>query len=324
MRKTGRKTVFAALAAAVFLMHGGLPLCVQGDAGEQDKVTIGISMASELASYQKGLAGKMQEIAEQSDSYEVEFYYADWDADKQEEQLREMIDKQVDSIILCPVDAKSFLNVLREAKDAGIPVVNLNMKLDPFSCEYITTYVGGSMSEEAVLAAELAADYFGEEEGKIGIIEGFPGSDPQIYRTQTFLEEMNSQPNIEIVGIVDGKWSRSRAELAALDLLRKEPEIDMIYCHDCNMAMGAYDTLEKEGKEDEVKIIGIGDADEYKDAVKEGKIYGIASQSVDYEAAYALICAEKAARGKILRPWYKNPCETLTAENIDKYRSPME
>ena len=324
MRKTGRKMVFAALAAVVFLMQGGLPLCVQGEGREEEKVTIGISMASELASYQKGLAGKMQEIAEQSDSYEVEFYYADWDADKQEEQLREMIDKQVDSIILCTVDAKSFLNVLREAKDAGIPVVNLNMKLDPFSCEYITTYVGGSMSEEAVLAAELAVDYFGEEEGKIGIIEGFPGSDPQIYRTQAFLEEMNSQPNIEIVGIVDGKWSRSRAELAALDLLRKEPEIDMIYCHDCNMAMGAYDTLEKEGKEDEVKIIGIGDAAEYKDAVKEGKIYGIVSQSADYEAAYALICAEKAARGQELRPWYKNPCEALTAENIDKYRSPME
>ena len=154
-----------AAATAAVLLSGSLPLCVQGKGQEEEKVTIGISMASELASYQKGLAGKMQEIAEQSDSYEVEFYYADWDADKQEQQLREMIDKQVDSIILCPVDAKSFLNVLREARDAGIPVVNLNMKLDPFSCEYITTYVGGSMSEEAVLAAELAVDYFGEEEG---------------------------------------------------------------------------------------------------------------------------------------------------------------
>ena len=312
-----------AAATAAVLLSGSLPLCVQGKGQEEEKVTIGISMASELASYQKGLAGKMQEIAEQSDSYEVEFYYADWDADKQEEQLREMIDKQVDSIILCPVDAKSFLNVLREARDAGTPVVNLNMKLDPFSCEYITTYVGGSMSEEAVLAAELAVDYFGEEEGKIGIIEGFPGSDPQIYRTQAFLEEMNSHPNIEIVGIVDAKWSRSRAELAALDLLRKDPEIDMIYCHDCNMAMGAYDAIKKEGKE-EIKIIGIGDALEYKDAVKEGKIYGISSQSMDYEAAYGLICAERAARGKELRPWYKNPCETFTEENIDKYRSPME
>ena len=312
-----------AAATAAVLLSGSLPLCVQGKGQEEEKVTIGISMASELASYQKGLAGKMQEIAEQSDSYEVEFYYADWDVDKQEEQLREMIDKQVDSIILCPVDAKSFLNVLREARDAGIPVVNLNMKLDPFSCEYITTYVGGSMSEEAVLAAELAVDYFGEEEGKIGIIEGFPGSDPQIYRTQAFLEEMNSHPNIEIVGIVDAKWSRSRAELAALDLLRKDPEIDMIYCHDCNMAMGAYDAIKKEGKE-EIKIIGIGDALEYKDAVKEGKIYGISSQSMDYEAAYGLICAERAARGKELRPWYKNPCETFTEENIDKYRSPME
>lgn len=312
-----------AAATAAVLLSGSLHLCVQGKGQEEEKVTIGISMASELASYQKGLAGKMQEIAEQSDSYEVEFYYADWDADKQEQQLREMIDKQVDSIILCPVDAKSFLNVLREARDAEIPVVNLNMKLDPFSCEYITTYVGGSMSEEAVLAAELAVDYFGEEEGKIGIIEGFPGSDPQIYRTQAFLEEMNSHPNIEIVGIVDAKWSRSRAELAALDLLRKDPEINMIYCHDCNMAMGAYDAIKKEGKE-EIKIIGIGDALEYKDAVKEGKIYGIASQSMDYEAAYGLICAERAARGKELRPWYKNPCEALTAENIDKYRSPME
>lgn len=321
MRKTGKMT---GLAAAMCFLAGGFSFSVQGASGEQEKVTIGIAMASELADYQKGLAGKMQEIAEQWDSCEVEFYYADWDADKQEEQLREMIDKQVDSIILCPVNAKSFLNVLREARDAGIPVVNLNMKLDPFSCEYITTYVGGSMSEEAVLAAELAADYFDEKEGKIGIIEGFPGSDPQIYRTQTFLEEMTSHSNIEIVGIVDGKWSRSRAELAAYDLLRKDSELDMIYCHDCNMAMGAYDALVKEGKEDEVKIIGIGDALEYREELKEGKLYGIISQSLDYEAAYALICGEKAARGSVLRPWYKNPCEALTIENIDKYRSPME
>lgn len=321
MRKIRRK---AAAATAGILLFCALPMCVHGETQEKEKVTIGISMASEIASYQKGLAGKMEEIAEKSDSYDVEFYYADWDAHKQEEQIREMIDRKVDSIILCPVDAKSFLNVLREVRDAGIPVVNLNMKLDPFSCEYITTYVGGSMSEEAVLAAQLAVDYFDGENGKIGIIEGFPGSDPQIYRTQAFLEEMYSHPDIEIVGIVDGKWSRSRAELAALDLMRKDPEIDMIYCHDCNMAVGAYDALKKEGKEDEVKIIGIGDVLEYKDAVTEGKIYGIVSQSVDYEASYALICAEKAARGKELRPWYKNPCEALTAENIDKYRSPME
>lgn len=321
MRKIRRK---AAAAAAGILLFCALPMCVHGEIQEKEKVTIGISMASEIASYQKGLAGKMEEIAEKSDSYDVEFYYADWDAHKQEEQIREMIDRKVDSIILCPVDAKSFLNVLREVRDAGIPVVNLNMKLDPFSCEYITTYVGGSMSEEAVLAAQLAVDYFDGENGKIGIIEGFPGSDPQIYRTQAFLEEMYSHPDIEIVGIVDGKWSRSRAELAALDLMRKDPEIDMIYCHDCNMAVGAYDALKKEGKEEEIKIIGIGDVLEYKDAVTEGKIYGIVSQSVDYEASYALICAEKAARGKELRPWYKNPCEALTAENIDKYRSPME
>ena len=62
-----------AAAAAAILLSGSLPLCVQGKGQEEEKVTIGISMASELASYQKGLAGKMQEIAEQSDSMKWNF-----------------------------------------------------------------------------------------------------------------------------------------------------------------------------------------------------------------------------------------------------------
>lgn len=65
--------------------------------------------------------------------------------------MRDFIRRKVDAIIFCPVNAKSYLNVLREARNAGIPVINLNMKVDTVSAEYITTYVGASMSEEADL-----------------------------------------------------------------------------------------------------------------------------------------------------------------------------
>lgn len=292
--------------------------------GMEKEIRIGICMASAEANYQEGLTKIMMEAAEKDSDYNAEFCFANWNVKEQEKQIREFIEKKVDAIILCPVNAKSFLNVLKETKRAGIPVINLNMKLDTVSSAYITTYVGGSMSEEADLAAKLVAEYFGEEKGKVGIIEGAPGSDPQIYRTQTFLESMTSHPNIEIIGIVDGKWSRSRAKLAALDLLKKERDMEVIYCHDCNMALGAYEALQQSGKEKDVKLVGIGDALEYADALREGKLYGIISQSLEYEAEYALICAKKAARGSILRPWYKNPSEILTKENIDKYQSPME
>jgi ABC-type sugar transport system substrate-binding protein len=238
--------------------------------------------------------------------------------------MREFIAQDVDAIIICPVNAKSFLNVLKDADQAGIPVINLNMKLDMVSSEYADAYVGASMSEEAEMAATLAIDYFGENPGKIGIIEGIPGSDPQIYRTQTFLEKLTSHPNIEVVGIANGEWKKDKAKEAARELLEKCPEINMIYCHDNYMSLGVYELLEELGKTDEIKIIGIGNASDQMEAVRDGKIEGLVTQPPEVEAYYALECAKKAAEGEELRTWYKNTVQIVTKDNVDEYQSPMD
>ena len=295
-----------------------------GTAGEKEKIVIGVTLPSDATDYQEELGEYIKKLGISDGECELNLQYAQWDVEKQQEQMRNFIEDEVDAIILCPVNAKSFLNVLRDAKNAGIPVINLNMKVDTVSSEYIATYVGASSSEQAALAAEMVIEYFGGKEGKVGIIEGAPGSDPAIYRTQTFLEEVNTYPNIEVVGIICGQWQRNTAGLAAMDLLNRDGEIDLIYCHDSNMAMGAYEMLEKMGKEDEVKVIGVGNSEEYMEAVKDGKLYGIVTQPTDYEAEYAWITAKKAAKGNRLRPWYKNPVEVVTEENVEGYRSPME
>ena len=235
---------------------------------------------------------------------------------KQEEQIQNFIKEGADAIILCPVNAKSFLNVLKDARKAGIPVINLNMKLDTVSTEYISTYVGGSMSEEADLAGQLTVECLNGK-GKIGIIEGTQGSDPQIYRTQTFLEYIATYPDIEVVGIVEANWLRDKAGLAALDLLNKDKDIDLIYCHDSDMAMGVYDMLKSKGLEKKIKVIGIGSNEEYIQAVRDGRLYGIITQSSDFEASFAWSCAKRAAEGQNLRAWYKNPAQILTRETLE-------
>lgn len=311
------------LGLAVLLSMGTAVGAKEAEESQEEKTVIGVTLASSEASYQMELGGLLLEAAEKDGSYELEICYADWDAKQQEQQLRDFIEEEADAVILCPVNAKSFLNVLKDARNAGIPVINLNMKVDMVSSEYIATYVGASMSEEADLAAELVVDYFDGKDGTVGIIEGAPGSDPQIYRTQTFLEYLTSYPNIEIVSVMDGGWSREKAALAAWDLLNKNEDLDMIYCHDSAMAMGAYDMMKKLGKEDEVKVIGIGSDQEYIDAVREGKLYGIVTQPVEFEVEYALSCAKRAAKGETLRSWYKNPVEALTKENVDEYQPPV-
>lgn len=125
---------------------------------ETKKKIIGATLASSQASYQYAIENLLVAEAEKDPDYKLEIQYAEWNVKKQEEQMRDFIRRKVDAIIFCPVNAKSYLNVLREAKNAGIPVINLNMKVDTVSAEYITTYVGASMSEEADLAGQLVVE----------------------------------------------------------------------------------------------------------------------------------------------------------------------
>lgn len=279
----------------------------------EEKKVIGVAFASAQASYQQKLGELLEREAQGNKEYTLEIAYAGWNIAKQEEQLEDFVKEKVDAIILCPVNPKSFLNVLKEAKSAGIPVINLNMKVDTVSSEYITTYVGGSMSEQADLVGQMVVDCLNGE-GKIGIIEGIQGSDPQIYRTQTFLDYIASYPKIEVVGIMEGNWSRTKAALATMDLIKKDKNIDLIYCHDSNMAMGVYDVLKDKGLEDQIRVIGIGSEQIYIDAVKKGKLYGIVTQSPEFEASFAWSCAKRAAEGYALRSWYKNPANILTKD----------
>lgn len=268
---------------------------------ETKKKIIGATLASSQASYQYAIGNLLVAEAEKDPDYKLEIQYAEWNVKKQEEQMRDFIRRKVDAIIFCPVNAKSYLNVLREAKNAG---------------------VGASMSEEADLAGQLVVECLNGKKGKVGIIEGSQGTDPQIYRTQTFLEYLSSYPDVEVVGIEEANWSRAKAGLAASRLLSQNPNINVFYCHDSNMALGVYDMLKARGIQDKIQVIGIGNETEHMEAVKSGKLYGIVTQPPEYEAEYAWSCAKRAASGEILRLWYKNLVVSLTKDNIDTYFRP--
>lgn len=282
---------------------------------EEDKIIIGATLASEDSSYLQSVSKYMYEAAKEKD-IELNLVYADWDSEIQAEQMSAFVKEKVDAIILCPINAKSMLTSLKMAKEAGIPVINLNMKVDSISSEYIDTYVGASMSEEGAMAAELLIEALGEDGGEVAIIEGAPGSDAQIYRTQTFIEKLTPYPNIKVVAMGNGDWTRVKSYLVARDIILKNPEISAIFSQDSNMAMGAIMAIEELDKEDEILVIGIGEDEEYLEAIKEGKLYGLITQPPDYEGKYSIYCAVMAANGEELRPWYKDPVEIITLENI--------
>lgn len=290
---------------------------------EDRKIVIGVALPVESFVQEGSIESYMLEAAEEKKA-ELHFEYASWDVETQTQQMDEFIQKKVDVIILSPVNAKSMLNPLKRAKEAGIPVINVNMKVDAVSAVYINTYVGSSSSEEGALAADLIIAGLGEAGGETAIIEGSPGSDPQIYRTQAFVERVTPHPEIVVTSISNGGWSRSMAKLIALDLARKQPKLKAIFCQSSDMAMGALEAIEFLKKENNIIVVGIGEGDEYLQALRDKRLHGLVTQPSDYEGKYAVYCAVNAAKGEELRPWYKDPVRKLTKDNVNGYKRTMD
>ncbi|PHV69663.1 hypothetical protein CS063_14670 [Sporanaerobium hydrogeniformans] len=295
----------------------------QQEKKENKRIVIGATLASEDSEYLKSVTHYMKEAATEKD-IELILKYADWDVQVQTKQLDEFIAQKVDAIILCPTNAKSLLTPLKRVREADIPVINLNMQVDAISLQYITTYVGASSSEEAALAAELFIEALGEKGGEIAIIEGAPGSDAQIFRTQTFVEKLAAYPQIEIVGIGNGNWERRKAKLVAKDLIHKNPQLKGIFAHDSNMAMGILEAIEELEIKEEIYVVGVSESEEYLEALHKGKLYGIITQPPDYEGKYSVYCAIMAAQGIRLRPWYKDPIQILKKEDVTSFKRTME
>lgn len=282
-----------------------------------EKRQIGVTFAGDDASYLIMLADELKKDAV-SENADLDIRYAEWDAQTQSQQIESFIKEEKDAIILCPVNAKSLLTALKEADQAGIPVVNLNMKVDDISSEYITTYVGASSTEEGVLAAQMADEILGTEGGQVGIIEGTPGTDPQIYRTQGFFNTIASKPQIKVVGIGEGYWIKEKAYKQALTMMIRNPKLSLIYAQDSNMAMGAVQAIEEKNMKSQIRVIGIGEGEEYSEAVRTGRLYGFVYQDAAYEARQSLECAILAAEGKPLQPWYRNSVRIITGANVDQ------
>lgn len=298
----------------------------QSTQGGQDETkslaapTIGVAFAGADASYQIMLAGYLEEAAKEK-NISLEIKYANWDAKVQQKQLETFLQQGKNAIILCPVNAKSLLTPLKEAKKAGIPVINMNMKVDDISTEYVSTYVGASSTEEAVLAAQMAESILGEAGGQVGIIEGTPGTDPQIFRTAGFFDTIASRPDIKVVEIGESYWNREKAYKQALTMILHNPSLKLIYAQDSEMAMGAVRAVREKGLTGQISVIGIGEGKEYVDAVKDGSLYGFIYQDAAFEARQSLTCAIMAIEGEKLRPWYRNTVRMITRENVSELKS---
>ena len=172
--------------------------------------------------------------------------------------LRAFIAQKVDAIILAPVVETGWEPVLKAAKRAHIPVFLADRSIKVDDDSLYVTLVAGDFVLEAINAAKWLIEKTG---GKANIIElqGTPGSSAAIDRKKGFNETIAKYPDMKVIASQSGDFRRSKGKEVMEALLKVHDNVDVVFAHNDDMALGAIQAIEEAGLKpaEDITIVSI-------------------------------------------------------------------
>ena len=164
--------------------------------------------------------------------------------------------------------------MLKEAKDAGIPVILEDRTVSAPDSLY-AAWVGDDFKQEGVKAGKWAAKEFGGTPTKMVVLEGTTGSAPANDRADGFNEGIAGSA-IETIDSQTGDFTRDGGKKVMEGFLQKYgvDGIDLVFAHNDDMALGAIEAIEAAGATPgkDIKIVSIDGVHDGMQALADGKI----------------------------------------------------
>jgi simple sugar transport system substrate-binding protein len=230
MRHLPRRSVLAAFSLAAALAV--LPACEQKAAPKADgtpkpkadagkKIRVGFAQIGAESDWRKANTESIKSEAA-ARGIDLVFVDAQQKQENQAKAIRSFIVQGVDVIALAPVVETGWEPVLKEAKQAGIPVILTDRLVDVKDPSLYVTFIGADFVEEGRRAAAWLVK---ATDGKamIAELEGTPGSAPAIDRKKGFDDEIAKHPEMKIIKTQSGEFTRAKGR-EVMEALLKSPE----------------------------------------------------------------------------------------------------
>lgn len=265
-----RKTIVSVISAGLLLTlaacssDGGTPTPGGTSAGGDQSYTVGI------ASYTLGgpyFVGMEKAVAAAGDSAGVKVLTANADGDDQKllDDVNNFVAQGVDGIIISGGPLNDFPAGLAAAEAAKIPVVLVDRK---FSSQNYTAWVGPD--NEALGKQNGGYIVNALPDGGVAvIIRGGPADNTiGIARTAGITAALKDAGNFTIETAADfGGWSSDGGVTAMENMLAKLTKIDVVFCENDAMCLGAQKAIADAGRSDEMFLAGIDGQNEAVQAI---------------------------------------------------------
>jgi ribose transport system substrate-binding protein len=248
------------------------------------------------------------------------------DAAAQVSQVEQLMAEDPDALIILPHDGGPLTPVALEAMEAGIPVIDLDREFS--SKGAYRTWIGGDNYGIGVSAANYIAEQL-DCEGNVVEIQGLAGISVTEQRSAGFADTIDQLcgDGIDIVAQQPADFLPDKGLEVMETILQAEPEIDAVYTHDDDMAMGVVSAIENAGREDEMILTGAGGSRDAMERIQAGGLYAATFLYNPSMSASAVRVARLIAQGKgfeeLVEPEVPSrielPATTVTADNVDEF-----
>ena len=253
------------------------------------------------------------------------------DQAEQTNQIQNFITQKYDVLILNLVQASSAPEITDMCKEAGIPVVYINREPDATEEErwesegLNATYVGcdarqsGTYQGEEILETANKGDI--NSDGKVSyiMIQGDPENVDAQYRTEFSVKAL-TDAGMEVEELLKqrGDWDQAKAQQIAQDALNQYGDkIDVVFCNNDAMALGALQAIEAAGRtvNKDIYLVGVDALVEVVENVMNDKMTGTVFNDYFGQAHTAADKALDFVNGKDVDNVYMVDYVKVTTEN---------
>lgn len=239
MQKT-RRTVLSTIAAG--LIAGAVAMPISASA-----LTLGFAQVGAESEWRTANTQSIKDAAKAA-GITLKFSDAQQKQENQIKAIRSFIAQKVDVIAFAPVVTTGWDTVLMEAKKAKIPVVLTDRSIETKDPSLYVTMIGSDFTEEGRKAAKwLLENYKGQGDVNIVELQGTVGSAPAIERKKGFEEVIKSEPRFKITRSQTGDFTRAKGKEVMEAFLKTDKNIQVLFAHNDDMAIGAIQAIEAAG-----------------------------------------------------------------------------
>jgi ribose transport system substrate-binding protein len=297
-----------------------------GGVEEGETITIAFSAPGADHGWLAAITENAEEEAATHDDVDFVLLEGTNDSASQVAQVEQLIAEDPDVLIILPHEGDPLTPVALEAMESGIPVVNVDRE---FASEgAYRTWIGGDNYGIGVSAAEYIAEQL-DCQGNVVEIQGVAGISVTELRTAGFADtiEQLCGDGISIVAQQPADFLPDQGLEVMETILQAESDIDAVYTHDDDMAMGVVSAIENAGREDEMILTGAGGSQAAMEMIQDGGLYSATFLYNPSMSASAVRVARLIALGEgfeeLVEPEVPSrielPATTVTADNVDQF-----